>query len=74
MHYTNFPISKQDAFTTSDFTLTYTKDKWQVRAFVRNIENDVVYSYVNPNASTTDGTYYLQDPRTFGVGVNVKFE
>lgn len=74
MHYTNFPISKQDSYTNSSFTLTYAKDKWQVRAFVRNIENDVVYANVTPNNPTDTAIYYLQDPRTYGIGVNVRFE
>jgi iron complex outermembrane receptor protein len=74
MHYTNFPISYQGSYTKSDFTLTYSKGMWEARAFVHNIENKVVFSYVSPNNPPTTAWYYLQDPRTFGLGFRVKFQ
>jgi iron complex outermembrane recepter protein len=73
-HYTNFPITHQGGYSKSDFTLTYRKDSWELRAFVHNIENKVVYSYVYPEPSTQTAWYYLQDPRTYGVEARVKFQ
>jgi len=74
MNYTNFAVAQQGGYSKTDLTLTYNphQGSWWLQGYVRNIENRVVYSYVQPNSLTSAG-YSLADPRTWGMSVNVSF-
>jgi len=64
---------KQDAFSKSDLTLTYTapSDQWYVQGFVKNIENK---STMTALFTVNGANYtYLSEPRTVGVRAGVKF-
>jgi iron complex outermembrane receptor protein len=64
---------KQDGFTKSDLTLTYTapSDLWNVQAFVKNIENK---STMTALFTVNGANYtYLSEPRTLGIRAGVKF-
>ncbi len=83
LDYHNFAVTRQGAFTRSDFSLAYSApdDRWQLTAYVRNIEDKAVLVTAAPNTSAaklaTDGrlsgvgTY--APPRTFGVWATAKF-
>ncbi|WP_206243996.1 TonB-dependent receptor [Novosphingobium terrae] len=74
MNYTDFAIAQQSAYSRTDLSLTYSPNgaKWWLQAYVRNLENRVVYSYVQPNSPTAAG-YSLQDPRTYGATLHYSF-
>ncbi len=74
MNYTDFPIAQQTAYTKTDLTLSYfpATGAWWAQAYLRNAENNVVYSYVQPT-SATSAAYSLMDPRTFGLSVHASF-
>ena len=74
MNYTNFPIAQQAGYSKTDLTVTYApaQARWSTQAYLRNAENRVVYTYVQPNSPTAAG-YSLADPRTYGVSFRMSF-
>jgi iron complex outermembrane receptor protein len=63
------PNDRQRSYWMSDATITYSYSKWQVEAWVRNIENSAVNVY-----GEGPGLYLYQilPPRTFGLTVRVR--
>jgi iron complex outermembrane receptor protein len=64
------PNDRQRSFWMSDATITFGYNKWQVEAWVKNIENNAV------NVFGEGPGLYLYDilpPRTFGLTVRAKF-
>lgn len=65
----------QDRFTRSDASLAYmaADDRWSLRLFVRNIENNVqrIYSLDPPVPGTS--ALLINDPRTYGVTLSANF-
>jgi iron complex outermembrane receptor protein len=71
----NWDMDKQDAYTKTDFSVTYMPSgNWDVRAFVHNIEDNRAIQY---SAFTGDGidayNWVFGTPRTFGTQVNYYF-
>ena len=64
------PNDRQRSYWMSDATITYSYNKWQVEAWVKNIENSAVNVY-----GEGPGLYLYQilPPRTFGVTVRAGF-
>jgi iron complex outermembrane receptor protein len=67
----NFADTRQDAYTMSDAFLTYTPGdkRWSVTAFVKNLENNVVFSDAEESQYALAYTYEFYPPRTYGVRV-----
>ncbi|WP_313807071.1 TonB-dependent receptor domain-containing protein [Sphingobium sp.] len=67
----NLGLDKQDGYHRSDAVLTFEPEgkKWQISAFVRNIENKLILANVQSPPNTTFGTYreQYQAPRTYGL-------
>jgi len=79
LEYHGFAQNKQDGFTKSDVSLTYSSadDRWSLQGYVRNIENDDVRTASSPNSTTGlstngNGEFYAP-PRTFGLRLGVNF-
>ncbi len=69
-NFNNFISTRQDAFTRTNISLTYTPtgSKWSIAAYVNNVENSVVYNTLSPGATpTTPASGGLEAPRTFGL-------
>jgi iron complex outermembrane receptor protein len=69
---------KQDSFTRSDLALAYTatSGKYDIRAYVRNIEDKLQLNSIVPSATANfDGgtTARVTAPRTFGVKVGMHY-
>jgi iron complex outermembrane receptor protein len=64
------PNDRQRSYWMSDATITYSYNKWQVEAWVKNIENSAVNVY-----GEGPGLYLYQilPPRTFGLTVRAGF-
>jgi iron complex outermembrane recepter protein len=74
--YTNLPGSHQSAYTKTDLMLTYTPphSSWNVQAFVRNVENSLVFGTLSPPSTPGQpGAGSVEPPRTFGVRVSAKW-
>lgn len=74
---TNYRSQRQPAYTSTDFTLTYTPSggAWDVSAFVRNIENKRQYR-LGEFASQFGVDYFrfqFTNPRTYGIRGTVNF-
>jgi iron complex outermembrane receptor protein len=71
------PIEMQDAYWMSDATLGYhaPKDRWNVTAYVNNIEDKTVIqgTFPGPLAGFALTAATLRPPRTYGVRLGVKF-
>jgi iron complex outermembrane receptor protein len=71
----NLPPDKQGAYNTENLFLTYqpANSKWQFRAWVRNIADDIhlVGGASSDLIGTTDGAFSM--PRTFGAGVEYRW-
>lgn len=65
----NFPDTQQKAYTMSDAFLTWQPDdaKWKVTAFVRNLENSVVFSDAEESQFTGAYGFAFYPPRTYGM-------
>ncbi|MGC4029888.1 MAG: TonB-dependent receptor [Steroidobacteraceae bacterium] len=65
-------FSRQKAYTKSNLSLTYTpsESKWQLQAWVRNIEDVAVRT--NINATLNNETINLAPPRTYGLTISAK--
>jgi iron complex outermembrane receptor protein len=69
---------KQDAFTRSNLSLTYAaaSGKYDIQAYVRNIENKLQLNSFNPgtNADIDKGSFVrVTAPRTFGIKVALHY-
>ncbi len=79
LEYHGFAQNKQDGFTKSDASLTYTSadDRWSLQGYVRNLENDDVRTASSPNSTTglaTNGNAdFYAPPRTYGLRLGVNF-
>lgn len=74
--FTHDLYSRQESFTRTDANLTYHSpdDRWNIGAFVRNIEEAVVYH--GSNSSPAPGSFiptFIDAPRTYGVRVGFDF-
>ena len=66
----NIPVQfRQPAYTSSNATLTYrsTRGKWYAQAYVKNIEDSIVFS------GYLSGRVYLSEPRLFGFRAGVHY-
>ncbi len=65
----NFPDTREKGYTMSDAFLTYqpTADRWKVTAFVRNLENSVVFKDAEESQYAVAYAYEFYPPRTYGV-------
>jgi iron complex outermembrane receptor protein len=79
LEYHGFAQNRQDAFTKTDLSLTYTNadDRWSLQGYVRNLENDDVRTASSPNSTTGlatngNGEFYAP-PRTYGLRLGVTF-
>ncbi|WP_298163261.1 TonB-dependent receptor [Brevundimonas sp.] len=73
--FNNFPNSRQQSYSKTDVSITYTPPSgmWNVQAFVRNLEDEAVYTALQAGTTiTASGSGGLEAPRTVGVrfGVN----
>jgi iron complex outermembrane receptor protein len=77
----NLRQTRQDAFSDSDASLTYTtaNKEWEVQAYVQNIEDSAVF--LNAGASTSVPALFTsgyaavyRPPRTFGAKVTAHFQ
>jgi iron complex outermembrane recepter protein len=71
-HYTEYdhlPYTHQAAYTKTDLSLTYFSpgERWNVGAYVRNVENAAVFGALNNSGPV--GAGFLEPPRTFGIRV-----
>jgi iron complex outermembrane receptor protein len=69
---------KQDAFTRSDLSLAYTNasGKFDIRAYVRNIENDLQLNSMqlgNGAGISNETVARITAPRTFGIKLAMKY-
>jgi iron complex outermembrane recepter protein len=64
----NFPDTRQQAYTMSDLYLTYepSAGHWRLTAFVRNLENAVVFRDAEESQYAAAYAYQFQPPRLFG--------
>lgn len=64
----NFPDTHQKAYTMSDAFLTYQPGAahWKVTAFVRNLENSVVFKDAEESQYAVAYAYEFYPPRTYG--------
>lgn len=74
--FTHDDFTHQDSFTKTDANLTYyaANGRWNVQAFVRNLEDSVVYY----GSSSSEGPghpapTFIDVPRTYGVRVEFKY-
>ena len=65
----NYADTRQAAYTMSDALLTYApaSGHWQVTAFVKNLENSVVFTNAEENEYAYSYSYQFYPPRTYGV-------
>jgi iron complex outermembrane receptor protein len=73
----NIDSDRQDAYTKTDLIIAYSppSKKWQLQAYVRNIEDSLVLTNSADASSTTFLTYRYQfaAPRTFGTRLTVNW-
>lgn len=69
----NFGFQEREAYTKTDLILTYYKDDWSVRAYVRNLEDEVVITSANKSSLFGTYNYGLMAPRTFGASIAYSF-
>ncbi len=64
----NFPDTRQKGYTLSDAFLTYQPGAghWKLTAFVRNIENNVVFKDAEESQYAVAYAYEFYPPRTYG--------
>jgi iron complex outermembrane receptor protein len=64
----NFPDTRQTGYTMSDAFLIYQPDAghWKVTAFVRNLENSVVFKDAEESQYAVAYAYEFYPPRTYG--------
>lgn len=67
---------RQPSFTKTDLTVTYNSaDRdWYAQAFVKNIEDNITLSNVNPSNDFNTGTVSFADPRLVGVRFGYKYQ
>jgi iron complex outermembrane recepter protein len=56
-----------------DMSLTYDANRWTLGAYVKNISNNAVIAATAAAGVPGPATAYLEDPRTYGVRVTVKY-
>ena len=72
----NFAMDKQEAYTKTDAFLTYTAkgSKWEIGAFVHNIEDNRIFTYSSFNGSNINiFNWAFGAPRLFGLQANYHF-
>lgn len=64
----NFPDTREKGYTMSDAFLTYQPavENWKVTAFVRNLENSVVFKDAEESQYAAAYGYEFYPPRTYG--------
>jgi iron complex outermembrane receptor protein len=67
------PIEKAAPYQIYDTSLSYSEDRWNVSAWVRNIGNTPVYTGGNPHPFLPLFMTTVAEPRTFGVTLGRKF-
>jgi len=70
------PGSRQGSYHTTDLNLTLAarEDKWSVRAWVRNLENDAVLSTAFQHPFVAGGFFgSYRPPRTYGLTLSANF-
>ncbi len=67
----NFPDTREPGYTMSDAFLTYQRaaDRWKVTAFVRNLEDSVVFKDAEESQYASAYAYEFYPPRTYGVRI-----
>lgn len=75
MVFTHDRNTRQEAYTTTDLSLTYEapSNRWNIGAFVRNLEDDDVYVGANKPAANAAAASYIQPPRTYGIRAEFRF-
>jgi iron complex outermembrane receptor protein len=71
----NYGYSLVDAYTKSDASLTYTPSsaKWEIQAYVRNIEDNRVINVAAMNSSYNSIYYQFGAPRTYGLRLSANW-
>lgn len=73
----NYSDSEQDGYSQTDISLEYRApgDKWYVRAYVRNLEDEQPLTFAGYIAAGPDDIYNFQfaPPRTYGVTAGFDF-
>jgi iron complex outermembrane recepter protein len=61
--------ARQDAYTKTDLTLTYTRPNkgWSVGLWVKNVENTAVFQAAAAGGQPGPASSFIAPPRTFGV-------
>ena len=74
---TNYRSQRQEGFIKTDMTLTYASpnDRFELSAFVRNLENNRTYRYSDFTSTFGQNFFRWQftSPRTFGVRATVNY-
>ena len=78
LDYHNFAVSRQNAYTKTDLTLTYDSPdkKWDVLLYGRNLEDKAVLVSATPDAQNSNslgGSGVYAPPRTFGMRIDARF-
>lgn len=75
-NFNNFPTTRQNSFTKTDLSLTFLppSEKWSIQGFVRNVEDQPVFTTLSPGNTRLDPSVGgLEAPRTYGVRVQVNW-
>ena len=72
----DFADSRQGTYTVSDAMLVYTapNDRYEVQAYVHNLENSTYLSYAAETGTAHGYEYSFGAPRTFGAKLTVRFK
>jgi iron complex outermembrane recepter protein len=65
--------TEQTGNTKFDANVTYETDKWSIGAWIKNISNKAVIAATAAAGIPGPATAYMEDPRTYGVRVSVKY-
>jgi len=73
--YYDYADTRQGAYTMSDAYLEFApgQGKWQITAFVRNLENSVVFTNAQENTFANAYSYAFYAPRTYGLRLQTKW-
>jgi iron complex outermembrane recepter protein len=71
----NFPDTRQGGYTLSDAFLTYQPKAgaWKITAFVKNLENSLVFANAQENQYASSYAYQFFAPRTYGARLEVSW-
>ena len=65
--------TEQTSSNKGDASLTYDADWWSAGAWIKNVTNKAVIAATAAAGIPGPATAYLEDPRTFGVRISVKY-